>query len=514
MEIANLFNWEILISLFLFLLLANFTFLKLQTPQNLPPSPPSLPIIGHLHLLKQPMHRILHQLSTKYGDVLHLRFGNRKVLVITSLPAVEECFTTNDIVFANRPTILAGKHLNYNSTTMGFASYGDHWRNLRRLTTIELFSTTRVAMFSGIRTDEVRLFIKQLFEESRSEPGKVVSLTSKLMELTLNNIMRMAAGKRFYGKEVKDEEGELLQDIMKQMEALRGSSTANDYFPILQWIDYGGVEKKMKRLMKKMDGFLQKLIDEHRNDDVVDLSDLRDGKRKLSLVDVMLSLKKTQPEFYTDQTIKGVIQTTLTAGSQTSAATLEWALSLLLNHPHVMHKAYAEIEAIVGTNRLLDEADLPHLSYLQNIITETFRLFPPVPLLLPHKSSADCTVSGFHVPRGTMLLVNTWSMNRDPRLWEEPEKFRPERFEGGESEGCNYKLLPFGAGRRACPGAGVAKRMVGLTLGALIQCFEWERIGEEEIDLMEGTGLSMPKAVPLEAICKPRQNMVNLLSAL
>ncbi|WCJ30958.1 Cytochrome P450 superfamily protein [Euphorbia peplus] len=190
-------------------------------------------------------------------------------------------------------------------------------------------------------------------------------------------------------------------------------------------------------------------------------------------------------------------------------------MSLLLNHPHVLHKAYTEIEAVVGTNRLLDKTDLPNLSYLQNIITETFRLFPPVPLLLPHKSSTDCTVSGFHVPRGTMLLVNTWSMNKDPRLWEEPDKFIPERFEGSESmEEYNYKLLPFGAGRRACPGAGMAKRMVGLTLGSLIQCFEWERIGEEDIDLREGNGLTMPKAVALEAICKPRKNMIDLLSAL
>lgn len=186
-------------------------------------------------------------------------------------------------------------------------------------------------------------------------------------------------------------------------------------------------------------------------------------------------------------------------------------MSLLLNHPEVMQKAFAEIDAVVGQDHLLDETDVPKLSHLRNIINETFRLFPPAPLLLPHESSMDCTVCGFHVPKGTMLLVNIWSINRDPKLWVEPTKFMPERFESVE-EGEGYKLLPFGAGRRACPGASLAKRVIGLTLGALIQNFEWERASKEEINMIEGTGLTMPRADPLEVLCRPRQAMINLLS--
>lgn len=209
---------------------------------------------------------------------------------------------------------------------------------------------------------------------------------------------------------------------------------------------------------------------------------------------------------------KNYSQSTLTAGSQTSAATLEWAMSLLLTHPEALHKAFVEIEAVVGLDHLIDETDVSKLSYLQNIMNETFRLFPPAPLLLPHESSADCRVCGFHVPRGTMLLVNIWSMNRNHKLWEDPTKFMPERFEGAEGEG--YKLLPFGAGRRACPGAGLAKRVIGLTLGCLIQSFEWERFSKEEINMKEGTGLTMPRAVPLEAKYRPRKAMIGLLSSL
>uniref|UniRef100_A0A2P2PR29 Cytochrome P450 n=1 Tax=Rhizophora mucronata TaxID=61149 RepID=A0A2P2PR29_RHIMU len=401
---------------------------------------------------------------------------------------------------------------------MGFSSYGDHWRNLRRLTTIELFSSSRLATFSGIRTEEVRSLLKQLFQDYSEWELIKVQLTSKLTELTFNIVMRIIAGKRLYGKDTDSEEARLFHDLIREMESLRSSANLNDYFPVLQWMDFGGVEKKMKTLMKKMDRFLQDLVDEHqraRSESISsgNLSVSSKQSRNMTLIDILLSLKETDPEFYTNQTIKGVIMTILTAGTQTSAATMEWAISLLLSHPEAMRKVYADIDASVGRDRLLDETDVPNLGYLQNVINETFRLFPPAPLLLPHESTADCTVCGFHVPRGTMLLVNTWSMNRDPKIWKEPATFMPERFEGGEgTEG--YKLLPFGAGRRACPGAGLAKRVIGLTLGALIQSFEWEKVSKEEIDMAEGTGLTMPKAQPLEALCKPRKHMIHLLSTL
>ncbi|KAH0718663.1 hypothetical protein KY285_014694 [Solanum tuberosum] len=131
--------------------------------------------------------------------------------------------------------------------------------------------------------------------------------------------------------------------------------------------------------------------------------------------------------------------------------------------PEVLEKARTEIDNHVGKDRLVDEADLPKLKYLQSIISETLRLFPAAPMLLPHESSEDCKVAGFHIPRGTMLLVNAWAIHRDPLHWEDPDSFKLERFEGVEVE--SWKLLPFGMGRRACPGSGLAQRVVGLALG-------------------------------------------------
>ncbi|KAE8659146.1 Cytochrome P450 81E8 [Hibiscus syriacus] len=518
MEVASLFNVILGISIFLFALVLKPILQNRKTRRNLPPSPPSLPIIGHLHLLKQPVHRTLQQLSQIYGPILLLQFGNRKVLVVSSVSAVEECFTKNDIIFANRPRLLAGKYINYNYTTMGLAPYGDYWRNLRRLTTMELFTTSRLAVSASIRQEEIQLLLKELFLASTEKPAKV-KLTSKFIEVGFNMILRMIAGKRYYGKDAVDKEAEEFRDIMRGIVEINGTTNLNDFLPFLRWVDFQGLERKMKNFSKKLDKFLQSLLQEHKRmrdhstDRSLGSSNAVNKGTKTTLIDVMLTLQQTEPDFYTDGTIKAVILGVLIAGTETSSTTLEWAMSLLLNHPEVMYKAWKEIAAKVGQDKFLDETDLPKLSYLQSIISETMRLFPPVPLLVPHESSEDCVVCGYDVPRGTMLLVNAWSIHRDPKLWEDATRFMPERFEGGE-EGEGYKLVPFGVGRRACPGAILGRKAITLILGALIQSFEWNRIDKEDIDMREVTGLTMPKAEPLVALCSPRPDMINLLSTI
>jgi len=206
------------------------------------------------------------------------------------------------------------------------------------------------------------------------------------------------------------------------------------------------------------------------------------------------------------------MQSILSAGTDTSSDTIEWAMSLLLNNPDKLKKAQAEIDELIGNGRLLQESDLPNLPYLQCVITETLRLYPAGPLLVPHESSEECVVGGYDVPRGTMLLVNAYSIHRDPNTWDEPERFVPERFE--DAKGGEHKLLPFGMGRRKCPGEGLARRVVGLEIGTLIQCFEWKRTGEELVDMSEGSGLTLPKALPLEAMYRPRESMTGVLSGL
>ncbi|KAJ9670577.1 hypothetical protein PVL29_026860 [Vitis rotundifolia] len=412
--------------------------------------------------------------------------------MVSSPSAVEECFTKNDVVLANRPRFAAGKYVGYNYPTVAAASYGDHWRNLRRLSTLEIFSSNRLNMFLGIRRDEVKRLLLRLARDSREGFAKV-EMRPMLTELTFNIVTRMVSGKRYYGEDVEYTEAKRFPEIISQLLEL-GGATSNpaDFLPILRWIGLGYHEKKIKKIMRETKAMLQGLIDEHRS------GNDKGSVDNNSMIDHLLSLQKTEPEYYTDDIIKGLVQNLILAGTDTAASTMEWAMTLLLNHPDILEKAKAELDMHVGKDRLIEESDLPKLQYLQSIISETLRLFPVAPLLLPHMSSDDCQIGGFDIPRGTLLLVNAWALHRDPQVWEDPTSFKPERFENGERE--NYKLLPFGIGRRSCPGAGLAQRVVGLALGSLIQCHDWKKISNTAIDTIEGKGLTMPKLQPLEAI--------------
>ncbi|XWS35375.1 hypothetical protein CRYUN_Cryun21dG0121000 [Craigia yunnanensis] len=433
--------------------------------KKIPPSPPALPFLGHIHLLKGSPHRSLLTLSHKYGPILSLKLGSRLAVVVSSPSAVEECFTKNDIIFANRPHLWAGKHGSYNYTTLGLTPYGDHWRNLRRICKLELLSSNRLNMSSDLRRDEIKISLQKLYHASNYHSFTKVELKPLLLKLVFNIITRMIGGNQYNG-ESERKEATKLQELIEQISQL-GSSGAigvlGDFFPYLQWVDYQGYKKKVLRLNREKDELLQGLVDEHRSKKFA-------SESKNTMINYLLSLKESQPNYYTDEILEGLLQDMLMAGIDTTIVTLEWAMSSLLNNPSSVEKSRAEIESHVSQEKL---------------------------------------IGGYDIVKGTMLIVNAWAIHRDPKLWDQPNSFKPERFENG-GENVAYKLMPFGAGRRSCPGMDLGRRIVGLALGSLIQCFEWKRVSEEEIDMTEGRGLTMPKAEPLQALCKPR-NMANKL---
>ena len=209
-----------------------------------------------------------------------------------------------------------------------------------------------------------------------------------------------------------------------------------------------------------------------------------------------------------------LLQVLLSAGTDTSALTTEWAMALLLTHPEAMRKVRAEIDTKVGTARMVEESDITNLPYLQCVVKETLRFCPIGPIIPAHEAMEDCTVCGYHVRRGTMILVNAWLIHRDPKLWEAPGEFKAERFlDAGMVTAVTMPMLPFGLGRRRCPGEGLAMRLVSLTVAVFVQCFEWD-VGEGGvIDMSEGGGLSMPMVKPLAAICRTREFVKRMLSA-
>ncbi|EAY85961.1 hypothetical protein OsI_07327 [Oryza sativa Indica Group] len=495
---------------------------------RLPPEPAGLPLVGHLHLFRKPLHRTLARLAARHGAVFRLRLGSRRVaVVVSSAPAAEECLGAHDVAFAGRPRLPSAGILSYGWSTMGTAAYGPYWRHVRRVAVAEILSAHRVRQFAGAHDREARATARRLCRAASRQrhhgagaaAGRVrVELKSRLFELLMNTMMAMICDKTYYGA---DDDGEVseearwFREMVEETMALSGASTVWDFLPaVLRWVDVGGVGRRLWRLRESRTRFLQGLIDDQRKEMEHD-GDGRElpaaAARPRSMIGVLLSVQRQDPEECPDQLISSLCISSLEAGTGTSTDTIEWAMSLLLNNPDVMRKARDEIDAFIGQPvRLLEADDLPKLQYLRCIIMETLRLYPPAPLLVPHESSSDCTVAGFHIPRGTMLLVNTFDIHRDPHIWDEPTSFIPERFEDGRSEG--KMAIPFGMGRRKCPAENLGMQMVGLGLGTMIQCFEWERVGEELVDMTEGSGLTMPKKVPLEAFYQPRASVMHLLS--
>ncbi|KAJ6685852.1 CYTOCHROME P450 FAMILY 81 SUBFAMILY K POLYPEPTIDE 1-RELATED [Salix purpurea] len=456
-------------SLYHLLALLFFLFFVVKTlfrhRQNLPPSPFALPIIGHLHLLRHPQS--LQTLSSQYGPILFLKFGFRPVLVVSSPSAVEECFTKNDIIFANRPQSMAGDHLTYNYTALVWAPYGHLWRNLRRISAIELFASKSLQKSSTICGEEVCSLLRRLLQVNNGVTAKV-DLQFLFSLLTFNVMMRLAAGKPCIDEEVAVTEVEK-QSFQEFKEIFSPGLGVNicDFIPILRLVGYKGLEKRTKILQRTRDTYLQHLIDEtrlRRRSSSFKTAKQWKREEKSSVIETFLSLQDLEPGFLTDTVIKS----------------------------------------------FLAEADIAKLPYLRCVINETLRLYPPAPRLLPHFSSGACTVGGFDIARGTTLMVNAWAIHRDPKLWEKADEFRPERFEAGlgEPEGCKY--IPFGTGRRVCPGAKMGLQIVSLTLGAVVQCFEWDKDGPV-VDMSHSPGLTLSKARPLEALCTPRRDLITIL---
>ncbi|VAI37006.1 unnamed protein product [Triticum turgidum subsp. durum] len=463
---------------------------------QLPPSPPAIPFFGHLHLVEKPLHAALCRLGARYGPVFSLRLGARNAVVVSSPACARECFTEHDVAFANRPQFPSQMLVSYGGTSLVSSSYGPHWRNLRRVAAVRLLSAHRVAGMSG-------------------GGAARVELKRSLFELSLSVLMETIAQTKGTRPEADGDtdmslEAQEFKQVVDEIIPLIGAANVWDYLPVMRWFDVSGVRSRILATVSRRDAFLHRLIDAERRR--MDEGGAGDEGEKKSMIAVLLTLQKTEPELYTDQMIIALCANLFVAGTETTSTTIEWAMSLLLNHPAALKKAQAEMDASIGASRMVAADDVPRLSYLQCIINETLRLYPAAPLLLPHESSADCKVGGYDVPSGTMLIVNAYAIHRDPAVWEDPAAFRPERFEDGKADGL--LLMPFGMGRRRCPGETLALQTVGVVLGTLVQCFDWDRVDGAEVDMTEGVGITMPKAVALEAVCRPRAAMGDVLQKL
>uniref|UniRef100_A0A251V9U3 Putative cytochrome P450 n=1 Tax=Helianthus annuus TaxID=4232 RepID=A0A251V9U3_HELAN len=429
-----------------------------------------------------------------------------------SLPheSMDDCIVSG----YNIPTgtrLLAVEIMAYNYATFPLAPYGDYWRQVRKIVMFEMLSQKRVEMLGDVRVHEVRASTKEIYEawlKNKDNEGEFMKVDMKQWfgNLVFNILGRIVSGKRF---RLNDEEGVRFQNAARKLFELLGAFVVSDFIPFTNYIDIGGYEKEMKMTGKEIDDIVEGWLNtrkrekkrrEQREDDQV-------------FMDMMISIlqdasEKDFPGYDHDTIIKSTCLGLIIAGSDTTSVTLTWALSLLLNNPNALKIAQDEIDEHVGRDRLVEETDIKNLVYLDAIIKETMRLYPAGPLSLPHESMDDCIVSGYNIPTGTRLLVNLWKIHRDPNIWSDPHDFKPERFLTSQKDidlkGKHFELLPFGSGRRMCPGVSLALRVLSLALANLIQQFVINKPSNEPIDMTESLGLTSSKATPLEVLLAPR----------
>ncbi|GMJ05445.1 RED ELONGATED 1, SUPERROOT 2, ALTERED TRYPTOPHAN REGULATION 4, RUNT 1, cytochrome P450, family 83 [Hibiscus trionum] len=461
----------ILLFLIFLLPLSFFFFLLLKHGSHggkLPPSPPALPLIGHLHMKlfdNSPAHIFLWKLSQKYGSLVYLRFGCKPTVVVSSAKMAKEVMKTHDLDFSSRPDRRASRRLSYNALDLAFTPYNDYWREIRKLCVVHLFS--RVQRYRPIREDEVARLMEKICQLSGD--SKPVNLSESMMYLSSTIICRLAFGKR-YAEE--GAERSRLHGLLNQNQALLSRFCFSDYFPFLGWVDsFTGFHNRLEKTFKELDMFYQELIDEH-------LDPNRLKPEQEDIIDVLLQIWKDR-DFSFDLTtdhIKAIVKIVLIAGTDTSAATVIWVMSFLMKNPKCLKRTQDEVRDLIREKGFLKEDDIQSLTYLKAVIKETFRLQPTAPLLLPKETLRKCSIGGYEVPAKSLVFVNAWAIGRDPEVWENPEEFCPERFIGSsiDYKGQDIELIPFGAGRRICPGMRLGVATVELALANLLHKFDWE----------------------------------------
>ncbi|KAK2985147.1 hypothetical protein RJ640_004828 [Escallonia rubra] len=377
-----------------------------SSASKLPPGPWQLPLIGNMHNLVGSLpHHLLRDLAKKYGPLMYLRLGEVPTIVVSSPEIAKEVMKTHDLIFAQRPYLLASRIISYDSTNIGFAPYGDYWRQLRKICITELLSIKRVQTFRRIREDEVSSLIKEISANEKES----LNLSKKIFSLTYGVTARAAFGK-------KCDDQDVFVSLVEQIIEMAAGFCVADMYPSAKFLQV--ISGLRARLEKDM----------------------------------------------------------FSAGSETSSTAVEWAMSEMLKAPHVMERAQAEVRKVFGERRNVDETGLGELRYLQAVIKETLRLHPSAPLLLPRESREQCEINGYEIPAKTTVIVNGWAINRDPRYWPQAESFYPERFLDSSIDygGTDFEFIPFGAGRRICPGITFAIANIELPLAQLLYHFDWK----------------------------------------
>ncbi|CAK7325412.1 unnamed protein product [Dovyalis caffra] len=441
-------------------------------------------------------------LANRYGPLMQIRAGASTCVVASNAAVVKEIFKTQELNFISRPEFGGSEYFIYRGSRFVTAQYGDYWRFMKKLCMTRLLAAPQLDKFADIREEEKVKLVESVMTCARE--GKLCDLRKEFTAFTNNVICRMAMSTRCSGP---DNDAEKVRRIGKTCLMLAGKLLIGDILGPFKIFDFSrtGNGKKLVGALKEYDCLVERLIKEHEEKA---MEGFKEGEGK-DLMDILL-------EIYNDPAaeiriskndIESFLLDLFFAGTDTTSVALHWTTAELISNPEIFKKLRDEINTVVGPNRLVRESDIPNLPYLGAIIKETLRIHPPAPLII-RECAEDCNVNGSFIKARTRVVTNVYAIMRDPNSWANPNEFMPERFMEGSEEkigehqmefkGQNFRYLPFGSGRRGCPGASLAMRVIPATIGAMVQCFDWKIKDGEKIDLSPGPGFSAEMAHPLD----------------
>uniref|UniRef100_A0A0E0M3R2 Cytochrome P450 n=1 Tax=Oryza punctata TaxID=4537 RepID=A0A0E0M3R2_ORYPU len=480
---------------------------------KLPPSPPSVPFLGHLHLLGPLLHRSLHELHLRHGTdggLLLLQLGRRRTLVVSTAAAAADLYRNHDLAFASRPFIAAAHKLSYGSKNVTFSPFGEHWRRAKKMAVVHVLSPRRVEAFAPVRAAAAAALVAETRRAAAAANGDAVELRGLLYSYSNAVVTRAATG-------AAGTTAEKLKQLLGNATSLVAGVQADDLLPDMaakgvRWAT--GLEKKYDATIEEWDKFLSPIMAEHAEKKGED-----GGVLEEDFMDVLLRLREegTDGSELTDSHVKSLVVDLIAAATETTSVMLEWTMAELVANPRVLAKLQDEISRAVDGKPTITEAEVSGMEYLKAVVKEVLRLHPPAPILVPHQSTAAAVVQGYEIPAKTSLFINAWAIGRDTAAWDSPEEFRPERFlasrvQAVDFRGNDYQLVPFGAGRRICPGINFAVPVLEMALVGLLHHFDWELpaaggVHAAELDMSEAPGLTTPLRVPLRLVPKCKTSL-------
>ncbi|KAI3758705.1 hypothetical protein L6452_06276 [Arctium lappa] len=476
------------------------------TMKKLPPSPPRLPVIGNLHQLGELVHHSFFSLARRYGDSLMLLYiGSVPSLVVSSAEAAREIMKTHDITFASRPNRRMFRAISFDHKEITMAPYGEYWRQAKSILTLQLLSNKKVQTFDGLREKVIGEYVDKITRCFLSnQPVDLSDLFSSLS----NDITCMATFGRTYNE---GEIGRKFKKLLQEFLVVLGSFYFEDSIPQLAVLDrIRGLSAKVDKVAVDFNEFLQGVVDETISNSSNNPNNPVGEDGVETFIQALLKVQKEDIVGITidADVIKALLLDAYAGGSDTSSSVLEWLMTELLLHPDILKKVQNEVRNVLNGKKDITDDDLERMTYLKAVIMESTRLHPPLPILPPRVARQDVKVMGYDIAEGTRVYVSVYAIMRDPKVWDKPDTFLPERFLDSSIDFVkhNFELLPFGAGRRGCPGRVFAMAITEKVLATILDRFDWSLphgVKKEDVDMKETFGLANHRKVPLLAVGKP-----------